>query len=545
MFKLPVEYNKNMPLSTNIINDLELLKLNESVANFDRDSIFGSLFKVDNIMTQNALIKMTSLYSYDKKYLKDTQEVIKKYKTDCKPVDLDDVFYKWNEVKTTKNFKDIYNYCSWNVLDFLNNNDTSLQFITIYTLLSPIISLCIPIFGLILPFIIIKLKGSPITCNEYFSILKFVLKNHALGRALVSFDGDMNKKLYTVLSVGFYFFSVYQNIMVCVRFVQNIQKIHEFLFLMRDYLKLVIEKMDIFGNIIMKYKSYIGFYNDMMNHCNFLKKILVKLESIHPLKISILKMSQLGTIMNYFYQFYNNKDYEASFTYSFECLGFLDNLEALTLQPMTKCTFAKRTSIKKMIYPALIETKNVKNDIVLNKNIIITGPNASGKTTVLKSTLINIILSQQYGYGCYGSANIKLYKYLHCYLNIPDTSGRDSLFQAEARRCKEIIECIKSNKGNHFCIFDELYSGTNPEEAVLSANAFMNYLNKRADCLLTTHYIKLCSMIKNMDNFKMETIEKDKKLIYTYNFIPGISEVKGGVKILNDMNFPQEILNDI
>jgi DNA mismatch repair ATPase MutS len=52
-------------------------------------------------------------------------------------------------------------------------------------------------------------------------------------------------------------------------------------------------------------------------------------------------------------------------------------------------------------------------------------------------------------------------------------------------------------------------------------------------------------MIKNMDAFKMETIEKDKKINYTYKFIPGISQVKGGIKILNDMNFPEEILNDI
>jgi len=333
--------------------------------------------------------------------------------------------------------------------------------------------------------------------------------------------------------------------MVCVRFVQNIKKIHEYLFLMRDYLQLVIDKMDIFGKIIIKYKSYIGFYNDMTSHCSVLKNILIKLETICPLKITFLKIKQLGTIMNLFYQFYNNKEYESSFTYSFECLGFLNNLEMLSSRSLTKCKFAKKTSMKNMIYPALIDEKNVKNDISINKNIIITGPNASGKTTVLKTTLINIILSQQYGYGCYESADIKLYKYLHCYLNIPDTSGRDSLFQAEARRCKEIIDCIKSSKGDHFCIFDELYSGTNPEEAVSSANAFMNYLNKRADCLLTTHYIKLCSLIKNMDNFKMETVEEDKKITYTYKFIPGISEVKGGVKILNDMNFPEEILNNI
>jgi DNA mismatch repair ATPase MutS len=50
-------------------------------------------------------------------------------------------------------------------------------------------------------------------------------------------------------------------------------------------------------------------------------------------------------------------------------------------------------------------------------------------------------------------------------LNIPDSSGRDSLFQAESRRCKEIIDIINKDKTHrHFCIFDELFSGTNPVE---------------------------------------------------------------------------------
>ena len=68
------------------------------------------------------------------------------------------------------------------------------------------------------------------------------------------------------------------------------------------------------------------------------------------------------------------------------------------------------------------------------------------------------------------------YDTIHCYLNIPDTSGRDSLFQAEARRCKEILESLEDNK-KHFCIFDELFSGTNPNEACASSYGFIKYLN--------------------------------------------------------------------
>lgn len=172
-----------------------------------------------------------------------------------------------------------------------------------------------------------------------------------------------------------------------------------------------------------------------------------------------------------------------------------------------------------MYYPKFINNDSseiIKNDCNLNKNMIITGPNASGKTTTLKSAFINILLSQQIGYGCFDSLKLTPFDKLHCYLNIPDTSGRDSLFQAEARRCKEIIECIDEETGNgltHFCIFDELYSGTNPEEAIISANAFMDYIvkNENVTCILTTHYIKLCKKLsknKRIKNYHMKTLKK-------------------------------------
>lgn len=215
-----------------------------------------------------------------------------------------------------------------------------------------------------------------------------------------------------------------------------------------------------------------------------------------------------------------------------------------------KCTPNSTKNVTKftnIYYPSY--DNPVKNDVVIDKKIIITGPNAAGKTTVIKSALLNIILSQQIGYGYYEKAEIKPYDYLHCYLNIPDTSGRDSLFQAESRRCKEILDCLEKEKDKtHFCIFDELYSGTNPYEAVASAYGYIDHISnmKNVDLMLTTHYIQLCKNLKtnkNVKNYHMEVnVKSDYNVEYMYKYKKGISNIKGGIKVLYDLEYPESII---
>ena len=81
--------------------------------------------------------------------------------------------------------------------------------------------------------------------------------------------------------------------------------------------------------------------------------------------------------------------------------------------------------------------------------------------------------------GFYKNVNLTPFDYIHCYINIPDTCARDSLFQAEARRCKDILDVIhKYPNKKHFCVFDELYSGTNPYEAISAAYGYLKYIIK-------------------------------------------------------------------
>jgi DNA mismatch repair ATPase MutS len=309
-------------------------------------------------------------------------------------------------------------------------------------------------------------------------------------------------------------------------------------------------------------KTYVKFNDEITKRLSTLRTMREDLEKISPFKLSIQKVGEFGHVLYCFYQMHTNTLFDETLLYSFGYHGFMDNMQGFSrndgLNPakfIDKKKQKKQNSsvFKRMYYPTLIDNdKVVKNDFSFKRNSIITGPNASGKTTILKTTLINVILTQQMGSGFYQKASLKPFKYIHCYLNIPDTSGRDSLFQAEARRCKEILDVVVDNKDDtHFCGFDELYSGTNPEEATKSAYSFLLYLTKRSnvDFILTTHYTSICSRLKknkNIENWKMDAICDEKEEIqYTYKIKKGVSKIQGAIKVLRDMEYPKEIMDSI
>ena len=195
--------------------------------------------------------------------------------------------------------------------------------------------------------------------------------------------------------------------------------------------------------------------------------------------------------------------------------------------------------ISKLLHNNNTQSDIIKNTIIFKNNIIITGPNASGKTTILKSCISNLIISQQIGMGCYDkNSKVYLYDKFYSYLNIPDTSERDSLFEAEAKRCLEFIHKIKENpKYTTFLLFDEMYSGTNPSEATMAALSFINYLNKlNVSFMITTHYYDICNskkLAKNIKNMHMDAYENEnKEIIYNYKLLNKPSFVRGGINIL-------------
>jgi len=559
-FKLPIFYNKDkVELNKNIINDLELVETIDQSCN----PIYTYYFDNDNDISKKIITQTANYYTTDVNFLKENQHLLKEYKK------LDNKYTKyspnyknildiWNEIKIENGFKEKYCYVDWEKLDFLNSSVLFLQFASLYNLFSPIISLFVPIIIMLIPFLIIKLKGLDLTFSQYIVILKIVAQQNAIGKLFTInfFDISLQERIYIIVSAALYLYSIYQNIMVCVRFHTNMKNIHNYFKEINIYINHTLSSMRNYMNYSKNLLTHTDFNNNLIIKMNLLENIRVKLEKITDYNLcNIKKLAEIGNVLKYFYELHTDKEYEEAIIFSFGFNGYIDCIEGLQNNIVErKINFTsfvkenKKNEISKSYYASLKNNNPIKNTIKFKKNIIITGPNASGKTTVLKSTLINIILTQQFGCGFYDSAKLKPYTHIHCYLNIPDTSGRDSLFQAEARRCKEIIDSINNyDEETHFCVFDELYSGTNPEEAEISATAFMKYLTKRKNvsCLLTTHFIKVCKNLRknpNIINCHMVAEKKDKRIKYFYKLKNGISHVKGGIDILTEMNYPKEII---
>jgi len=537
-FKLPIQYNdKTKEINKHTLTDINLHGPN---------SVYLKLFNPKTIMGTKLLDSWKKSYSYDKRFLTHSQQL---YQTlSLSPYkQLDTVTTDWSAFKEQTNFVEKYNYLDWKQLAFLNNNSLFLQLSGINTILSPIMTIILPLILCIVPFILLKIRNTSLTLEQYYEMLKHILSKHPLGKLLEFRTATSKQRCYIVGSLLIYLFQIYQNIKSTYQFYKNTLSIQTLLKTLKDFSEDTIAKMNEYLTVSKKYTTYMLFNNEVTLY----RDKLITLNAI--VQNNTITLVSLGEHMKTFYQLYNDTSIQDTLDYALSFQGYLDNITGIqTLikdKKINKCTYRKKNNKIVDNYYALLDSNTcVKNTNKLNHNFVITGPNASGKTTFLKSTLINIILSQQIGYGFYKRATINPYTYIHCYLNIPDTSNRDSLFQAEARRCKEILDNIKDTNPNEttFCIFDELYSGTNPYEAVASAQAFLSHLSqqKNVSFMITTHYIELCNKLTeaNTTNYNMNIIKKEDSIVYTYLLREGISTIKGGVHVLELLNYPKHII---
>jgi hypothetical protein len=552
-FQLPIAYQESrcvVPHSLDV--DLELNEAQDAGGKSLIERVVGTHLTAFGEMT---MPMWTRYYTPDVAFLQDTQQLIA---SDLPAVTrrYEEMANVWKDVRSETSFHDRYQFIEWDWLEPLNRNPEFLQALSMYNMGSPVLSLALPILLLIMPLFLLRAQGRRVSVADYIAALKQVLKNHQIGQLFTVSSASWDKRTYIVISFVFYVFQVYQNVLACTRFHRNMYKIHSDVVTVSEFASDAVHLMDTYAETASAWPTYAPFVEATMHHRCVLDKLLRSTRQVSRWQLSMSRVRGVGHAMHCYYRICRSDDVVAALDYAIRFVGYYDNImsmrKSLAAKRLAPCTFSgEHTSFRGAYFPGQSRMHPVKNTYTLKHQLMITGPNASGKTTILKTTLLNVLLCQQIGMGFFKSAKLVPYDHIHCYLNIPDTSGRDSLFQAEARRCKDILDAVQASPpdSRHFCVFDELYSGTNPTEAVASATAFLRYLNRfpGVSYVVTTHFTDLCRRLESetrVRNYRMATRERDGNLRYVYRLADGVSSVRGGSRVLAALEYPPEILEN-
>ncbi|MFA6527048.1 MAG: hypothetical protein WCT20_01350 [Candidatus Babeliales bacterium] len=178
-------------------------------------------------------------------------------------------------------------------------------------------------------------------------------------------------------------------------------------------------------------------------------------------------------------------------------------------------------------------------------NVIITGPNAGGKSTVTKAFVLNIILAQSLGIAPSRSLAFTPFTNIRTYLNITDDiAAGNSHFKAGVLRAQDILKTVSNLQPGTFGLMavDEVFNGTTHAEGQAAAFGLIEEFGKnpRAMCITNTHFniIPKLALTKRFENYKVIVHElADGKLEYPFTLEPGVSDQVITLKILRNEGF--------
>jgi len=194
----------------------------------------------------------------------------------------------------------------------------------------------------------------------------------------------------------------------------------------------------------------------------------------------------------------------------------------------------------------------IPNDIYIDNEtqqiIIITGPNMSGKSALLRQTALIVLMSQ---IGCFvpaKSAKIGLIDKIFTRVGASDNiSSGESTFMVEMNETSSILNNI-SNRS--LVLLDEIGRGTSTYDGISIAWAIAEFLHEhplfKAKVLFATHYHELNEMansFRRIKNFHVSIKEIQNQIIFLRKLIPGGSEHSFGIHVARMAGMPQTVIN--
>lgn len=258
------------------------------------------------------------------------------------------------------------------------------------------------------------------------------------------------------------------------------------------------------------------------------------------------------------------KRYEEELLEIYHIIGFLDSMLAIASYRDMIGEYAvpvfwergsnggslseEREKIQKMeiqgLYHPLVSDP-VKNNLSTEKCMLLTGSNASGKSTFIKAVAINVLFAQTIHTVLADSYHASFFRVYSSMALRDDILSKESYFIVEIKSLKRIFAAVqKPSDIPVLCFVDEILRGTNTVERVAASSQLLQALSaERAMCFAATHDIELTYLLEeNFENYHFEEQLGEGDISFDYRLRKGRADSRNAIRLLSVIGFDGELV---
>lgn len=197
--------------------------------------------------------------------------------------------------------------------------------------------------------------------------------------------------------------------------------------------------------------------------------------------------------------------------------------------------------IRGLYHPLLADP--VPNSIDAKRPVLLTGSNASGKSTFLKAAALCAILAQTIGF-CPAESYQGVHYRIRSSMALRDNIlNGESYFMVEIRSLKRIADLSADGGRKVLCFVDEVLRGTNTVERIAASTEILRTLAERGVlCFAATHDIELTKLLEDQyDNYHFEEELKNGDVVFSYELHPGRATTRNAIRLLDSIGFDREV----
>lgn len=204
----------------------------------------------------------------------------------------------------------------------------------------------------------------------------------------------------------------------------------------------------------------------------------------------------------------------------------------------------KGMKIEEAIHPLISEP--VANSFEISKGMLLTGSNASGKSTFLKTVAICALLAQTIHTVPAREYVAERYRIFSSMSLRDDLESGESYYMVEIRSIKRILEAVEEDDVKVLCFVDEVLRGTNTVERIAAASEIMRSFSvENMLCFAATHDIELTQLLADVyDNYHFEEEIENNDILFPYKLLKGPANTRNAIKLLSLMGYPDSLIEN-